>query len=156
MRKKCNEQRVIDRVSDGLHLSPIDVEGVRETGEGVEADADWKHDLQHYRRRTYAKQSSERAGEEIVILEEPKYPQVNYQTNDKQKLLTAAACSFQEDSQVIIHDRGSQDEQDESWVPPHVKDIARQQQQDFSEAEWHAVEQRGHDEKEDPILEAVK
>ena len=49
MRKKCNEQRVIDRVSDGLHLSPIDIEGVGETGEGVEADADRKHNLQHHR-----------------------------------------------------------------------------------------------------------
>ena len=39
VRKKCNEHRVIDRVSDGLHLSPIDVERIRETGEGVEADA---------------------------------------------------------------------------------------------------------------------
>src|SRR4029077_1619303 len=135
MRKKCNEQRVIDRVSDRLHLSPIDVEGVRETGEGVEADADWKHDLQHYRRRRHSKQSSERAGEEIVVLEEPEYPQVNYQTNDKQNLLAAAACSFQEDSQVVIHNCRSQDEDDESRVPPHVKDIAREQQQDFSEAE---------------------
>ena len=83
MRKKCNEQRVIDRVSDRLHLSPIDIEGVGETGEGVEADADWKHDLQHHRRLRNAKQCSERAGEEIVIFKEPEYPQVNYETNDK-------------------------------------------------------------------------
>ena len=49
MRKKCNEQRVIDRVSDGLHLSPIDVEGIGKTGKGVEADADRKDNLQHDR-----------------------------------------------------------------------------------------------------------
>ena len=49
MRKKCNKQRVIDRVSDCLHLSPIDVKGVGKTGEGVEADADRKYNLQHHR-----------------------------------------------------------------------------------------------------------
>src|SRR4249920_974589 len=118
MRKKCNEQRVIDRVPDRLHLSPIDIKG-------VEADADRKDNLQHHRRLRNSKQSSERAREEIVILEEPKYPQVNYQTNDKQKLLTAAACSFQEDSQVVVNDRGGQNQHDESRVPPHVKDVAR-------------------------------
>ena len=91
MRKKCNEQRVIDRVSDGLHFSPIDIERVGETGEGVKADADRKNDLQHHRRLRNAKQCSERAGEEIVILEEAEYPEVNYKANDKQKLLTAAA-----------------------------------------------------------------
>src|SRR6476660_6489899 len=90
MRKKCNEQRVIDRVPDRLHLSPIDIKGVGKTGKGVEADADRKDNLQHHRRLRNSKQSSERAREEIVILEEPKYPQVNYQTNDKQKLLTTA------------------------------------------------------------------
>src|SRR5262245_55450960 len=45
VRKKCNKQRVIDRISDGLHLSPIDVQRIGETGERVEADADRKHDL---------------------------------------------------------------------------------------------------------------
>jgi hypothetical protein len=103
--KKRDEKRVIDRVPDGLHFSPIDVEGVGETGECVEADADRKYDLQHHRRRRNSKQGSERTGEEIVILEKPKYPQVNDETNDKQKLPAAPGCSFQENSQVVIHDR---------------------------------------------------
>src|SRR6476661_1272284 len=126
MRKKCYEQRVVDRVSHRFHLPPIDIEGVGETGEGVEADSDWKHDLQHHRRLRDPKQCSERAGEEIVILEESKYPKVNDETNDKQKFPAAADCSLQKDSQVVIHDRRSQDEHDESRVPPHVEDIARQ------------------------------
>src|SRR6476469_3660567 len=103
MGKKCNEQRVINRVSDGLHLSPIDIKRVGETGECVEADADRKDNLQHHRRRRNSKQCSERAGEEIVILEETKYSEVNDETNDKQKLPAAPGCSFQEDSQVVIH-----------------------------------------------------
>jgi|SRR4029078_5349174 hypothetical protein len=98
MRKKCNEQRVIDRVPNRLHLSPVDIKGVGKTGKGVEADADWKHDLQHHRRRRNSKQRSERAGEEIVILKEAEYPQINNETNDKQKLLTTPACSFQPDT----------------------------------------------------------
>src|SRR5262245_8461472 len=154
--KKRDEKRVIDRVSNGLHLSPIDVERVRETGECVEADADRKHDLQHDRRRWNAKQCSKRSGEEIVILEEPKYPQVNDETNNKQELLTPAACSLKQDPQVIIRDRRREDEHDEPRVPPHVENIACQYQQNFAEAERHAVEQGRHDEKEDPILEAVK
>src|SRR5436190_10825544 len=56
MRKECNEERVIDRVSHGLHFSPIDVEGVGQTGKGVEADADGQDNLQHHRRRRNAKQ----------------------------------------------------------------------------------------------------
>ena len=48
MRKKCNEQRVIDGVPLQPSFSPIDIKGVGKTGEGVEADADGKHDLQHY------------------------------------------------------------------------------------------------------------
>src|SRR5262245_39972533 len=126
MGEKCNEERIIDRVSDGLHLSPIDIEGVGEAGECVEADADGKHDLQHDRRLRNAKQCSKRACEEIVILKEPKYTEVNHKANNKQKLLSAAACSLQKDPQVIIHDRRRQDEHDESRVPPHVEGVARQ------------------------------
>src|SRR5437764_7992843 len=40
MRKKCNEQRVIDEVSNSLHLTPIDIHRVRQTGERVKADSD--------------------------------------------------------------------------------------------------------------------
>src|SRR5207249_3916223 len=39
MREKCNEQRVVDRVSDSLHFPPIDIEGIRKTGERVKADS---------------------------------------------------------------------------------------------------------------------
>ena len=45
MREKCNEQRVVDQVSDGLHFSPIDVECVRKTGEGIEADSNREDNL---------------------------------------------------------------------------------------------------------------
>ena len=62
----------------------------------------------------------------IVIFKEPEYPQINDETNDKQKLPAAAGCSLQEDSQVVIHDRRSQDEDNESRVPPHIEDIACQ------------------------------
>ena len=45
VRKKCNEECVIDRVSDGLHFSPIDVERIRKTGKRVKADPDRKNNL---------------------------------------------------------------------------------------------------------------
>src|SRR5690348_7391874 len=110
MRKKCDEQRIIDWISDGFHFSPIDVEGVGKTGEGVKADADRKYDLQYHRRLRNAKQCSQRASEEIVILEEPKYPKINHEANDKQNLLTTPGRSLQEDPQEIVHHCGSQDE----------------------------------------------
>src|SRR4029453_18857644 len=49
MRKKCDEQRIIDRISDGLHLAPKDIKGVGKTGEGVETDTDRKNNLQDHR-----------------------------------------------------------------------------------------------------------
>ena len=45
MREKCNEERVIDDVSDGLHFSPIDVKRIRKTGKRVKADPDRKNNL---------------------------------------------------------------------------------------------------------------
>ena len=49
VREKCDEQRVVDEVSDGLHLSPIDIDGVGKTGKGVKADAYRENNLQDNR-----------------------------------------------------------------------------------------------------------
>src|SRR5437773_1856702 len=48
MREKCNKQRIVDQVSDCLHFPPIDIEGIRKTGERVEADSDRENNLEHY------------------------------------------------------------------------------------------------------------
>ena len=45
MREKCNEQSVVDQISDGLHFSPIDIKRVRKAGERVEADPNWENNL---------------------------------------------------------------------------------------------------------------
>jgi len=45
MREKCNEERVIDEVSDGFHFSPIHVKRIGKTGKRVKADSDRKNDL---------------------------------------------------------------------------------------------------------------
>ena len=77
MREKCDKQRVIDEVSHGLHLSPIDIDGVGKTGKGVKADAYRENDLQDNRRLRHVKQSRQRACEEIVIFKETKNTEVN-------------------------------------------------------------------------------
>src|ERR1051325_8845275 len=94
MRKKSNEERVIDRIPDSLHFPPIHVERVGEAGKGVKADSHRKYNLQDHRRLRDAKQPGKRTREEIVILEEPKYPQINHKANNKQKFPTPADCCF--------------------------------------------------------------
>ena len=47
MRKKRNEQRVVNEISLRLHFSPVDVERIGKTGERVEADANGQDNLQH-------------------------------------------------------------------------------------------------------------
>ena len=49
VRKKRDEQRVIDEVSNSLHLLPIDIDRVRKAGKSIEADAYRKNDLQDNR-----------------------------------------------------------------------------------------------------------
>src|SRR6266480_4186338 len=45
MRKEGNEESVVDEVPDSLHVSPINIDRIREAGESVEADSNWKNDL---------------------------------------------------------------------------------------------------------------
>src|SRR6266550_6125554 len=49
VREKRDEQRVINEVSHCLHLSPIDIDGVRKAGKGIEADAYGENNLQDNR-----------------------------------------------------------------------------------------------------------
>src|SRR4026209_308481 len=72
MREKCYEQCIVDEVPLSLHFAPVDIERVRETGERVEADADRQDDLQDNGGRRYVQQTSQRTGEKVVILKEPK------------------------------------------------------------------------------------
>jgi len=67
------------------------------------------------------------------------------QLRNPQKLLTRPGCDLQPNSKAIINDRGGQNKNDESRIPPHVKDIACTEQQEFPDTKWHAVEQHGHD-----------
>src|SRR4029077_18074660 len=49
VREKRDEQCVIDEVSNGLHLPPIDIDGVGKAGESIEADAYRENNLQDTR-----------------------------------------------------------------------------------------------------------
>src|SRR6266498_516136 len=49
VRKKRDEQRVIDEASNCLHLSPIDIDGVRKAGKSIEAHAYGENNLQDNR-----------------------------------------------------------------------------------------------------------
>src|SRR4029077_5220335 len=47
MREKRNEQCIVDEISNSLHLSPVDVDGVRKTCKGIEADSERKNNSQN-------------------------------------------------------------------------------------------------------------
>ena len=51
-------------------------------------------------------QSSQRACEEVIIFKETEDTQVNYQANNKQKLLAVTGCPLQKDAKEIINYRG--------------------------------------------------
>src|SRR5205807_7761602 len=101
-------------------------------------------------------QSSQRACEEVIIFKETEDTQVNYQANNKQKLLAVTGCPLQKDAKEIINYRGGKNWHYESWIPPHVKDIACTQEQQLANAKRNAVKQRHHDQKKDPVLKADK
>ena len=104
----------------------------------------------------HVKQRGQRACKEIVVFEETKNTEVNYEANNKQKLLAAATGCLQQNSQVVVNYRRGKNQHDESRIPPHVKDVTRTQEQELADAKRDAVKQRRHDQKEDPALKAVK
>src|SRR6266480_1433422 len=102
------------------------------------------------------KQRSQGACKKIVIFEKTENSEVHDETNDQQELFPAGARHLKQDSQPIVNYGGSEDQHDESWVPPHVEDITGTQEKDFADAERHTVKQRQYDEEKYPVLKTIK
>src|SRR6266478_469952 len=101
-------------------------------------------------------QASQRTSKEVIVFKKTENSQVNDKANGEQNFLPPTTCDLQPNSQEVVDHSGSQNKDYESGVPPHVKYVACTEEQQFTYAKRHAVEQHSHHQKKDPVLEAIE
>ena len=103
-----------------------------------------------------AEQRGEGGHKKIVVLEETEKAQIHDEADDQERFSPAPRRYLEPYSEKIVDHGRREDEKDKAGIPPHVKKVARCQQQHLAEAIRQAVKAGQHYGEENPKLEAVE
>ena len=115
-------------VVGGAHAATIDIDGVGQRLECVERDADRQDEVQQKGIGLKSKQLRELADEEVVVLEQGEDAEVEDDVGPKDELLPFR-IALDADAAQKRAQSGEGDEDQETPVPPAVKDIRRDDNQ---------------------------
>ena len=138
LREETDKSKELDDVAGGRQLSAENVDGITQRLEGIETDTHGKDHLDQQSVRIPAQKRIGKGGhEEVVVLENAKYQQVNDDIDDIHRLGPAGIVPilFNQQTRPEAARGGEGNQEQEPPVPPSVEDVGHHHDEEILQLE---------------------